>query len=342
MALSAKPVTSLSCIDHVRRTVEREGVKLFLGDALEFYETWPNPTVIISDGPYGLNAFPGDPPTVETLPDWYEPHIRAWSQRALPSTTLWFWNSELGWATVHPLLLRYGWEYRCCHIWNKGRGHIAGNANTKTLRKLPVVTEVCVQYVRQVRLPAPGAPEPLPLKEWLRYEWERTGLPLALANEACGVRNAATRKYLTKDHLWYFPPAPVFERLVQYANMHGKPEGRPYFAAGRPQPLTGAEWEALRAKFHCPFGVTNVWCEPPLRSKERIRNGSGFLHVNQKPLSLMRLIIEISSDPGDVVWEPFGGMCSGAVAAVQLGRWCYSAEILPEFFEAAARRIWDA
>ena len=42
-----------------------------------------------------------------------------------------------------------GWEYRCCHIWDKGIAHIAGNANTKTLRKFPVVTEVCVQYVKK-------------------------------------------------------------------------------------------------------------------------------------------------------------------------------------------------
>ena len=32
-----------------------------------------------------------------------------------------------------------------------GIAHIASNANTKTLRKYPMVTEVCVQYVRNVR-----------------------------------------------------------------------------------------------------------------------------------------------------------------------------------------------
>lgn len=248
----------------------------------------------------------------------------------------------LGWATVHPLLVKHGWEYRCCHIWNKGRAHVAGNANTKTLRKLPVVTEVCVQYVRQVKLPAPGAPDPLSLKEWLRYEWERTGLPLTLTNAACGVVNAATRKYFTKDHLWYFPPSQAFERLVVYANTHGRAEGRPYFAAGRSRPLSGEEWEALRAKFYCPFGVNNVWAEPALRSEERMKDGSGFLHANQKPVALMRRIIEVSSDPKDVVWEPFGGLCSGAIAALGLDRLCYSAEILPQFFAAAARRLHHA
>jgi hypothetical protein len=321
-----------------RTVVRRGGVRLYLGDSLRFYHRWPRPTVIISDGPYGLGSFPGDPPTVEPLVEIYEPHVKAWSEHALPSTTLWFWNSELGWATVHPLLVKYGWEYRNCHIWNKGRAHVAGNANSRTLRKFPVVTEVCVQYVRVVRLPAPGAGE-LPLRDWLRYEWERSGLPLCKTNEAAGVKNAATRKYFTKDHLWYFPPREAFERLVEYVNRYGKPEGRPYFSIDGERPLTGDEWMSLRAKFHCLFGVTNVWDHPPVNGKERMKNGAAALHANQKPLALMEILIRASSDPGDVVWEPFGGLCTAAIASLKLGRRCYSAEILPEFYRIAVTRL---
>ncbi|MYK91287.1 MAG: hypothetical protein F4026_03915 [Synechococcus sp. SB0669_bin_8] len=36
----------------------------------------------------------------------------------------------------------------------------------------------------------------------MRAEWRRTGLPLYRANEACGVKNAATRKYLTQPQFW--------------------------------------------------------------------------------------------------------------------------------------------
>jgi site-specific DNA-methyltransferase (adenine-specific) len=118
---------------------------IHLGDALTFYDEWPAPTVIMSDGAYGVSGFDTDTPTAEGLTEWYEEHVAAWSRRATPQTTLWFWNTELGWASVHPILVRYGWEFRNCHIWNKGKGHIAGNANTKTLRKLPIVSEVCVQ-----------------------------------------------------------------------------------------------------------------------------------------------------------------------------------------------------
>ena len=35
-------------------------IHLFCNDALELYDSWESPVVIISDGPYGVNGFPGD------------------------------------------------------------------------------------------------------------------------------------------------------------------------------------------------------------------------------------------------------------------------------------------
>ena len=84
---------------------------LFHGNVLHQYERWPPAALIVSDGAYGVGGFHGDPRTPETLADWYRPHIEKWSQLATPATTLWFWNTEVGWATVHPLLVEHGWEY---------------------------------------------------------------------------------------------------------------------------------------------------------------------------------------------------------------------------------------
>ena len=148
-----------------------------LGDSLDFYRSWEKPTVIVSDGGYGVLGFEGDTSDHLALPGWYEPHVAAWSKQATPETTLWFWNSEIGWASVHPILEKYGWRYMNANIWNKGKGHIAGNINTRKIRRFPVVSEVCVQYTFEARV------EGLLLKEWLRQEWKRTGLPFRLANE---------------------------------------------------------------------------------------------------------------------------------------------------------------
>lgn len=328
----------IGCIADVP-TARVASAQIELADALDRYETWPAPTVIVSDGAYGVCGFPGDTTTPERLPEWYAPHIAAWSRYSLPSTTLWFWGVEVGWATVHPLLAAHGWEYRALHVWDKGIAHIAGNVNSKTIRRFPVVTEVCVQYVRSVRLPVPFG-ESLPIRDWLRHEWRRTGLPMSRTNEACGVKNAATRKYFTQDHMWYFPPPEMIERLAAYANRHGAVTEWPYFSVDGCTPLTADQWECLRAKWNHFHGVTNVWKEPAVRGEERVKDENArFLHSNQKPLRLIERIIAASSDPGDAVWEPFGGLCSCAAAGIHLQRQCFSAEINPSFFRSAVERL---
>lgn len=316
----------------------RDGVTLHYDDALELYATWPEPVCIISDGAYGVSGFPGDPPTHAGLADWYRPHIEAWSARATPLTTLWFWNTEVGWATVHPVLVANGWEYVACHVWNKGLGHVAGNANTKTLRQFPIVTEVCVQYVKPARFRVGDVT--LSMQDWLRHEWRRSGLPMYLANEVCGVKNAATRKYLASDHVWYYPPPAAFEAMAAYINAKGDPSGRPYFSVNGKRAMTAAEWDRMRAKFHCAFGVNNVWSAPPVRGVERLKAvGAKCLHANQKPLSLLELTIRAATDEGDMVWDPFGGLCSVSIAARRLGRRAMSAETERTFFLAACDRL---
>ena len=311
-------------------------VQMHFGDALDFYSKWKTPTVIISDGGYGVLGFEGDTSDHLGLPTWYENHIAAWSRLSSPSTTLWFWNSEIGWAAVHPILEKYGWRYINANIWNKGKGHIAGNVNTKKIRRFPVVTEVCVQYVLEPRI------DGMLLKNWLLKEWLRTGLPLKESNKACGVADAAVRKYLDQGHLWYFPPAEKFECLVRYANRFGDQKGRPYFSIDGKKSLNAESWVKYRSVFNCPHGYTNVWERPALRNEERIKSKDGeTIHLNQKPLDLMSLIISASSNINDVIWEPFGGLFSASLAASKLKRFAFAAETDPTYFQFGVKRFSD-
>lgn len=307
------------------------------GDSLVLSNKWPDPVVIMSDGPYGVDGYDGDLLDYEDLASWYEPHISNWAKRSSALTTLWFWNTEVGWAEVHPILKKHGWIYRSCNIWDKGLAHIAGNSNTKTLRRFPVVSEICAHYIRQPRFILDG--NGLSAQDWLRAEWKRTKLPFSEANTACGVKNAATRKYLTNDHLWYFPPPEVFEKLVMYANEHGDPIGRPHFSLDGMSVLSGSQWEQLRGKFYCEPGVTNVWSIPAVRDSERIKCDGRAVHPNQKPMSIMCRLIKCSSDENDVVWEPFGGLATAAIASTHLGRRGYAAEIDIQTFSHAKKRI---
>lgn len=311
-------------------------VTLTLGDSITHYKDWDTPTVIVSDGAYGILGFEGDTTNHLGIIDWYEPHVREWSKYATPQTTLWFWNSEIGWAAAHPVLEKYGWRYVNANIWNKGKAHIAGNVNTAKIRRFPVVTEMCVQYVLEPRI------DNLVLKEWLYREWKRTGLPMRKANEACEVKDVAVRKYLDQGHLWYYPPPEMFAKMAAYANEHGLPEGRPYFSRNGNCPLSQEEWTGLRSKFNCPMGITNVWERNPLHGSERIRIpkiSNKAAHLNQKPLDLMRLIIEAASSAGDVVWEPFGGLFSASLAAYNSRRIAFGSEIDPTYYQLGVKRF---
>jgi hypothetical protein len=323
----------------VAQSTERMGrASLFRGDALDAYPDWLAPTCIISDGPYGLGKFPDEPRTPDGLSDWYAPHAAAWAARSNPDTTLWFWNSELGWAMSHPALELHGWQYEEAVIWDKGIAHVAGNVNSKTIRGVPVVTEIAVRYTRKLTLKDEHG-HSLPAKEWLRKEWQRSGLPLSQSNAATGTANAATRKYLTQCDLWYFPPGDAVVAMARWCTERGQPTNRPYFSIDGRTPLTAAAWNKLRSKWSHTHGHTNVWQEPPVHHGERVKVGSTYLHANQKPVRLLERQILACTEKNDVVWEPFGGLCSASVAAIRHGRIAHAAEIHDEYQEAALLRL---
>ena len=74
----------------------RDKVSIHFDRAEHLYGEWRSPICIVSDGPYGIGGFPGDPPTVDALVDFYGPHVEQWSVVSTPETTLWFWATELG------------------------------------------------------------------------------------------------------------------------------------------------------------------------------------------------------------------------------------------------------
>ena len=107
------------------------------GDVMAWYSSWPEPIVIVSDGPYGLGSYPGDPPTHDGLAEWYKPHIEQWSKKATPQTTLWFWNSEIGWATVHPILAAAGLEVSCLSCMGQRQGSYSGECQYQDIADVP-------------------------------------------------------------------------------------------------------------------------------------------------------------------------------------------------------------
>jgi site-specific DNA-methyltransferase (adenine-specific) len=68
-------------------------------------------------------------------------------------------------------------------------------------------------------------------------------------------------------------------------------------------------------------------------------NPEGKFHETQKPLALMRRLIELFSDPGDTIFDPFCGSGSTGVAALQMGRQFVGIERDVNYFNIAVERL---
>jgi len=70
-----------------------------------------------------------------------------------------------------------------------------------------------------------------------------------------------------------------------------------------------------------------------------IDNETTKIHPTQKPVPLLKKLIEVFTDEGDVVIDPVAGSGSSLVAAIQTNRKCYGFEIKKDFYKEATKLI---
>lgn len=79
--------------------------------------------------------------------------------------------------------------------------------------------------------------------------------------------------------------------------------------------------------------------ESPICMKpERLSNPK---HPAQKPVAILKKMIRIASNKNDIIFDPFMGVGSVGVAAMEEGRKFIGVEINSEYFEAAKKRVND-
>ena len=66
------------------------------------------------------------------------------------------------------------------------------------------------------------------------------------------------------------------------------------------------------------------------------------MHPTEKPVSLMRELVSLFSNSGDLVCDPFMGSGTTGIASVKSGRKFLGVEINPIYFDLACRRIQKA
>ena len=107
-----------------------------------------------------------------------------------------------------------------------------------------------------------------------------------------------------------------------------------------PSPMNGQSiWLSgieLAVYFKKPNATYNQHCK---NCVVEFPSGRGKVHPTEKPLKLFKHLIEISSNAGDTVFDPFMGSGTTAVAAKELGRNYYGCEISEEYGKVINNRL---
>jgi site-specific DNA-methyltransferase (adenine-specific) len=88
--------------------------------------------------------------------------------------------------------------------------------------------------------------------------------------------------------------------------------------------------------------ITDVWKVSRLCGTfgERIKKADGSVHPCQMPESILERIIKVSSNPGDLVVDPFGGTGTTAAVAKRLGRGFATMDRSESYCQVIAQRLF--
>ena len=119
----------------------------------------------------------------------------------------------------------------------------------------------------------------------------------------------------------------VFSRTRLLKN--SKPAGRPGSRKGNPV-------QEYKTRFFCCWFGSD-YPKSTYNSAWRIKQG--FKHPTMKNAKCLEWLIQISSNPGDTVFDPFVGSGSTAIAAINTGRAYLGSEIDVSHYQLAQKRI---
>ena len=143
--------------------------------------------------------------------------------------------------------------------------------------------------------------------------------------------------WVLNDIVWIKDnPMPNF-RGVRFTNAH---ETLLWVQKERGAPYT-FNYHSLKA-LNDDLQMRSDWQLPICTGRERLRDGGEKVHSTQKPEALLYRIILASSQPGDIVLDPFFGTGTTGVAARRLGRQWIGIEQDAHYAELALQRIMAA
>ena len=205
-----------------------------------------------------------------------------------------------------PHLKEMGLELRQQIIIDKGIRAISGRA-TKKYKMFPNVTESILFIIKDNKQF---------VKPFLKERQKALGLTAKQINEALGVKSNGGGMwsiYTGKNVCEQFPTEELWNKLSKILDFE-------------------CPYKKVAQTFNPQIGYTDVWTDIDFYKEKH-------LHPTQKPLKLIRRLIEASSNEGDIVLDPFSGAGSTQISSIQLNRHYIGIELDEEYYRIGLQRI---
>ena len=209
-------------------------------------------------------------------------------------------------ALLVPHLDDMGLELRQQIILDKGMRAVSGRA-TKKYKIFPNVTESILFIIKDNKQF---------VKPFLKERQKALGLTAKQINEALGVKSNGGGMwsiYTGKNVCEQFPTEELWNKLSSILDFE-----MPY--------------NKVAQTFNAQLGYTDVWTDIDFYKEKH-------LHPTQKPLKLIRRLIEASSNEGDIVLDPFSGAGSTQLSSIQLKRHYIGIELDEGYYKIGLDRI---
>lgn len=291
---------------------------LYLGDSLEILPTLGKVDAVVTDPPYGVLEEAWDDMSEAQLARF----TMAWlSQVASKSDVLITFFASKTRHVIEPLLSSLYDESRLL-IWNKMGGRVADGGMFYAFEPIWCCGPTQAWSVCE--------PKALEFAALLRACRERAGLSKGGVDIA--IRGKKTGLCYRWEEGACLPTDQQMQGLVKILPVDTAFQ-RAYRAAvlAKDSTITLAREEASRRAGR----RLDVFTFAPTNS------GPGR-HPTEKPVPLMGSLLEVVSDPGQLILDPFNGSGTTGVACVQSGRKYIGLEREVRYFDIACRRIEEA
>jgi len=286
---------------------------IILGDCIDELKKIPTGTVdlVISDPPYWKvigEKWDYQWRTEKDYVEWSIKWISEVSRILRYGGTFYLFGYFRTLALLVPYLEDMELDLRQQILVDKGMRSVSGRA-TKNYKLFPNTTESILFIIKDNKQF---------IKPFLKGHQEKLGLSSKDINEALGVKSNGGGMwsiYTGKNVCEQFPTRDLWEKLQTILKFD-------------------LEYSKVAQTFNPEMGITDIWRDIDFYKENRV-------HPTQKPLSLIKRLIQASSNENDLVVDPFAGSGTTAIACLNTNRQFIVMEKEQKYYDIILKRVGE-